>query len=155
MPQYASTEEALKARAQGPGAPLKKFHNDIKRQLINRCGGDRWRVGRPRSLFGRPALQASSWLQGTLVTLAAPMAGVELLGLHTGCMRSWPPLRGPATSPSVDTPPRMSRFASGAGSLLDFACGRGGDIWKWIDAGIPVVKGVDLSPGEIEEARKR
>jgi hypothetical protein len=35
------------------------------------------------------------------------------------------------------------------------ACGRGGDIWKWIDAGITVVKGIDLSPGEIEEARKR
>jgi len=47
------------------------------------------------------------------------------------------------------------RFAEGAGSLLDFACGRGGDIWKWIDAGIPRVKGIDLSPGEIEEARKR
>jgi mRNA (guanine-N7-)-methyltransferase len=80
--QYASTEEALRARAQGPGAPLKKFHNDIKRQLIN-------------------------------------------------------------------------RFAHGAGSLLDLACGRGGDIWKWIDAWITVVKGIDLSPGEIEEARKR
>ncbi|KAL4858009.1 mRNA cap guanine-N7 methyltransferase 1 [Chlorella vulgaris] len=80
--QFASTEEALKARATGPGAPLKKFHNDIKRQLIN-------------------------------------------------------------------------RFANGAESLLDFACGRGGDIWKWIDAGITVVKGIDLSPGEIEEARKR
>lgn len=49
----------------------------------------------------------------------------------------------------------MSRFAGGAGSLLDFACGRGGDIWKWIDAGILRVKGIDLSPGEIEEARKR
>jgi 2-polyprenyl-3-methyl-5-hydroxy-6-metoxy-1,4-benzoquinol methylase len=47
------------------------------------------------------------------------------------------------------------RFANGAESLLDFACGRGGDIWKWIDAGITVVKGIDLSPGEIEEARKR
>jgi SAM-dependent methyltransferase len=80
--QYASTEEALRARAQGPGAPLKKFHNDIKRQLI-------------------------------------------------------------------------SRFASNAGSLLDFACGRGGDIWKWIDAGVQRVKGIDLSPGEIEEARTR
>ncbi|KAL4457714.1 hypothetical protein ABPG75_012579 [Micractinium tetrahymenae] len=80
--QYASTAEALQARAQGPGAPLKKFHNTIKRQLIN-------------------------------------------------------------------------RFATGADSLLDFACGRGGDIWKWIDAGIPRVMGVDLSPGEIEEARKR
>ncbi|KAL4442986.1 hypothetical protein ABPG77_008477 [Micractinium sp. CCAP 211/92] len=80
--QYASTAEALQARAQGPGAPLKKFHNTIKRQLIN-------------------------------------------------------------------------RFATGADSLLDFACGRGGDIWKWIDAGITKVMGVDLSPGEIDEAKKR
>jgi len=47
------------------------------------------------------------------------------------------------------------RFAGGADGLLDLACGRGGDIWKWIDAGIDYVKGVDLSPGEIEEAQKR
>lgn len=80
--QFESTKDALQARAQGPGAPLKKFHNTIKRQLIN-------------------------------------------------------------------------KFAGSAESLLDLACGRGGDIWKWIDAGICRVKGVDLSPGEIEEARKR
>uniref|UniRef100_A0A1D2AEU8 mRNA (guanine-N(7))-methyltransferase n=1 Tax=Auxenochlorella protothecoides TaxID=3075 RepID=A0A1D2AEU8_AUXPR len=80
--QYGSTQEALAARASGPGAPLKKFHNYIKRHLIN-------------------------------------------------------------------------RFAKGAPRLLDLACGRGGDIWKWIDAGIPCVKGIDLSPHEIEEARAR
>ncbi|PSC71583.1 Golgi apparatus membrane ECHIDNA [Micractinium conductrix] len=80
--QFENTKEALQARAQGPGAPLKKFHNTIKRRLIE-------------------------------------------------------------------------RFATGAGCLLDLACGRGGDIWKWIDAGISEVKGLDLSPGEIEEARKR
>ena len=28
-------------------------------------------------------------------------------------------------------------------------------LWKWIDANIKYVKGVDLSPGEIEEARGR
>jgi len=80
--QYENSKEALKKRAQGPGAPLKRFHNTIKRQLIN-------------------------------------------------------------------------RFATNAGSLLDFACGRGGDLWKWIDAGISYVKGIDLSPGEIIEAKKR
>lgn len=47
------------------------------------------------------------------------------------------------------------RFGGGSECLLDLACGRGGDIWKWIDAGIKRVKGVDLSPGEIVEARKR
>lgn len=26
------------------------------------------------------------------------------------------------------------RFAGGTDSLLDLACGRGGDIWKWTDA---------------------
>lgn len=47
------------------------------------------------------------------------------------------------------------RFASGCEALLDLACGRGGDIWKWIDANIGYVKGIDLSPGEIEEAKQR
>lgn len=36
--------------------------------------------------------------------------------------------------------------------LLDLACGRGGDMWKWLDAGLSYVKGYDLSPGEISEA---
>lgn len=36
--QYASTQEALYRRETGPGAPLKKFHNAIKRQLIQRQG---------------------------------------------------------------------------------------------------------------------
>lgn len=40
-------------------------------------------------------------------------------------------------------------------SLLDLACGRGGDLWKWIDANVLYVKGLDLSPHEIEEAQKR
>jgi hypothetical protein len=34
--QYADQESALRARAQGPSAPLKRFHNAIKRKLINR-----------------------------------------------------------------------------------------------------------------------
>jgi len=47
------------------------------------------------------------------------------------------------------------RFVYGKDSLLDLACGRGGDIWKWIDANIKYVKGIDLSPGEIDEAKAR
>lgn len=34
--QFASREEALKARAAGPSKPLKAFHNAIKRKLIDR-----------------------------------------------------------------------------------------------------------------------
>lgn len=79
---HVDQRSALKARAQGPSAPLKRLHNSIKRALIN-------------------------------------------------------------------------RFAYGAEKLLDLACGRGGDLWKWIDANITYVKGIDLSPGEIEEARGR
>lgn len=49
----------------------------------------------------------------------------------------------------------IERFARGASRLLDLACGRGGDLQKWRDAGIGYVKGVDISPREIEEARER
>ncbi len=34
--QYVDSQAALAARAAGPGAPLKKFHNQIKRHLIQR-----------------------------------------------------------------------------------------------------------------------
>ena len=80
--KHVDQASALRARAAGPSMPLKKFHNSIKRAMIN-------------------------------------------------------------------------RFAHGADRLLDLACGRGGDLWKWIDADIKYVKGVDLSPGEIEEAKGR
>lgn len=49
----------------------------------------------------------------------------------------------------------ISRFAKNADSLLDIACGRGGDLQKWNGAGVKYVKGIDLSPREIEEARAR
>ncbi|CAG9463695.1 unnamed protein product [Pedinophyceae sp. YPF-701] len=75
-------EEALKAREEGVAVPLKRFHNSIKRALIN-------------------------------------------------------------------------RFASNANRVIDLACGRGGDIRKWFDANIRYVKGIDLSPAEIGEAKLR
>jgi len=80
--KHATQEEALRARELGASAPLKKYHNDIKRRLI-------------------------------------------------------------------------TRFAKPGGRLLDLACGRGGDIRKWFDANIAFVKGIDLSPGEIQEAESR
>lgn len=38
---------------------------------------------------------------------------------------------------------------------LDIACGRGGDLDKWLDAKIKHVDGVDISPQEIEFAKER
>ena len=50
----------------------------------------------------------------------------------------------------------INAFSGGPGaSLLDLACGRGGDVWKWMDAGLSYVLGVDLSPGEVAEAARR
>ena len=49
----------------------------------------------------------------------------------------------------------ITTFASGASSLLDIACGRGGDIHKWDSAKIQHVHGIDISPREIEEAKRR
>lgn len=50
----------------------------------------------------------------------------------------------------------INAFSGGPGSsLLDLACGRGGDVWKWMDAGLRYVLGVDLSPGEVAEAARR
>jgi SAM-dependent methyltransferase len=49
----------------------------------------------------------------------------------------------------------INAFAGGAPRLLDLACGRGGDLHKWVAAGVGYVRGVDLSPGEIQEARRR
>ena len=58
-------------------------------------------------------------------------------------------------SPTAPAPAPACRFARGADSLLDLACGRGGDIQKWFDCNIGFVKGIDLSPGEVAEARQR
>lgn len=49
----------------------------------------------------------------------------------------------------------ISTFSLRGGSLIDFATGRGGDLSKWVQAGLRYVKGYDLSPEEIAEARRR
>jgi mRNA (guanine-N7-)-methyltransferase len=49
----------------------------------------------------------------------------------------------------------LMTYAKDATFLLDIACGRGGDINKWIDARIERVLGLDLSGNEIAEAKKR
>lgn len=42
-----------------------------------------------------------------------------------------------------------------ADAVLDLACGRGGDIQKWLGAGVQTVLGIDISANEVEEARAR
>eukprot|EP00009_Paramoeba_aestuarina_P014322 CAMPEP_0201532948 /NCGR_PEP_ID=MMETSP0161_2-20130828/51720_1 /ASSEMBLY_ACC=CAM_ASM_000251 /TAXON_ID=180227 /ORGANISM="Neoparamoeba aestuarina, Strain SoJaBio B1-5/56/2" /LENGTH=265 /DNA_ID=CAMNT_0047936645 /DNA_START=159 /DNA_END=953 /DNA_ORIENTATION=- len=50
----------------------------------------------------------------------------------------------------------IQTFGYGAENLLDFACGRGGDLYKWTSVkSLRYVKGVDLSSGSVEEARSR
>jgi mRNA (guanine-N7-)-methyltransferase len=49
----------------------------------------------------------------------------------------------------------LRAFAAGAGSVLDVACGRGGDVHKWIALSIPHVTGLDVSSASVEEARRR
>lgn len=49
----------------------------------------------------------------------------------------------------------LCQYAKGAGRLLDVACGRGGDIMKWSRASIAHAHGIDISHGEILEARRR
>ena len=46
-------------------------------------------------------------------------------------------------------------YASGSARLLDIGCGRGGDIGKWMDAGIRHVVGLDISAEELDESRRR
>lgn len=49
----------------------------------------------------------------------------------------------------------LSMFGCKAERLLDLACGRGGDIAKWITLGIKEVVGLDISKESIEEAQRR
>lgn len=46
-------------------------------------------------------------------------------------------------------------YAHNAESVLDVCCGRGGDLQKWASARVRYVCGLDLSPVEIQEARRR
>jgi mRNA (guanine-N7-)-methyltransferase len=46
-------------------------------------------------------------------------------------------------------------YAGRCDTLLDLACGRGGDLNKWYDVGLRRVVGVDLSGAELVEAQRR
>lgn len=43
----------------------------------------------------------------------------------------------------------IRRFAYDANSLLDLACGRGGDLHKWVDSDISFVRGYDIAAEEV------
>lgn len=49
----------------------------------------------------------------------------------------------------------IDTFAHDAPALLDLCCGQGGDLQKWMRAGIKYVKGIDISRNALEEARRR
>ena len=40
-------------------------------------------------------------------------------------------------------------------TLLEIGVGRAGDLHKWVNHGIPKVRGIDISPTSLEEARRR
>lgn len=49
----------------------------------------------------------------------------------------------------------LERYSVKTGNLLDLACGKGGDIYKWVDNNIRQVQGYDINPESIDEAQKR
>lgn len=49
----------------------------------------------------------------------------------------------------------LQTYAQGAPRLLDLACGRGGDIHKWLAAQVGCVTGLDISASSVAEARTR
>lgn len=49
----------------------------------------------------------------------------------------------------------IKKYSKKAYTLLDLACGKGGDLYKWIDSNITYVKGYDLDLESINEAKSR
>lgn len=49
----------------------------------------------------------------------------------------------------------LVHFAAGATSLLDLACGRGGDMHKWVQCDIARVVACDVSSNSLDEAEQR
>lgn len=49
----------------------------------------------------------------------------------------------------------LNKYSTKSGQLLDLACGKGGDIYKWIDNNIRYVEGYDINEESIQEANNR
>ena len=49
----------------------------------------------------------------------------------------------------------LGHFVTPGDTLLDLACGRGGDLHKWADVGVARVVGVDISSRALEQAHAR
>lgn len=96
-------------RQQGKAAPLKDFHNHIKRLMIKR-----WKQ---QTDYGR--IQVSSLL----------LAGSNLPSIGSNLPSNLP-------SNGSNLPSIAFRFAFNCPMLLDFCCGRGGDIMKWFAFGV-------------------
>jgi mRNA (guanine-N7-)-methyltransferase len=49
----------------------------------------------------------------------------------------------------------LEKYSVKTGNLLDLACGKGGDIYKWVDNNIRQVQGYDIDNDSITEAKRR
>jgi hypothetical protein len=109
-PTQQARSQARRLRRHGAAIPLKRYHNDIKRQLLSRwaceCGG-----GGPRvCTVTLDVYDLAVWLP-TSLTVSRPVLLAAGLG-------------------------GRFRFTSRGGALLDLCCGRGGDLQKWKDCGV-------------------
>jgi hypothetical protein len=109
LPQQARSQ-ARRLRRQGAAIPLKRYHNDIKRQLLSRwayeCVG-----GGPRVCTVTLDVSVLAVWLPTSLTVSRPVLLAAGLG-------------------------GRFRFTSRGGALLDLCCGRGGDLQKWKDCGV-------------------
>lgn len=49
----------------------------------------------------------------------------------------------------------INKYASNCNKLIDFCCGKGGDMHKWINSNIKYVIGYDINENYLKEAQKR